>query len=135
MTQAQKAGGGSGKTTDDVLDEIASDILTKVCMSHVMHTAYVLYSIRMLSGIKFALDKKRETKSTKKYKTCHMYMYFNKLMQNSNCVKILPLGLIPPKFSCHSKLSSIYIQCTCNHAKVSLYMYMYNLIHVAAPSI
>ena len=30
LTQAQKAGGGSGKKTDDVLNEIAADVLAKV---------------------------------------------------------------------------------------------------------
>ncbi len=30
LTQSQKGGGGSGKTTEDTLKEIATDILSKV---------------------------------------------------------------------------------------------------------
>ena len=30
LTQSQSAGGGGGKKTDDVLEEIAADVLTKV---------------------------------------------------------------------------------------------------------
>ncbi len=32
LTQSQKAGGGSGKTTEDTLKEIATDILSKVTL-------------------------------------------------------------------------------------------------------
>ena len=31
LTQSQSAGGGGSKKTDDVLEEIAADVLSKVC--------------------------------------------------------------------------------------------------------
>ena len=44
LTQSQKGGGGSGKKTEDTLNEIAADILSKVCLSLLLIPSLALSS-------------------------------------------------------------------------------------------